>query len=100
MVASCTGLCGLVTSFGATTVMLGSVEFGVVCDIAGPPRPHSNAIAKIATAEGATTLDDILTTRSPKSGAMSLSGSIDIAFCQEEEKHHWKCPMYLANFRV
>ena len=32
--------------------------------------------------------------------SMSLSGSIDIAFSQKEEKHHWKCPMYLANFRV
>jgi hypothetical protein len=32
--------------------------------------------------------------------SMSLSGSVDIAFSQEEEKHHWKCPMYLANFRV
>jgi len=32
--------------------------------------------------------------------SMSLSGSIDIAFSQEEDKHHWKCPMYLANFRV
>jgi hypothetical protein len=32
--------------------------------------------------------------------SMSLSGSIDIAFSQKEAKHHWKCPMYLANFRV
>jgi hypothetical protein len=31
--------------------------------------------------------------------SMSLSPSIDIA-SQKEEKHHWKCPMYLANFRV
>jgi hypothetical protein len=32
--------------------------------------------------------------------SMSLSGSIDIAFSQREDKHHWKCPMYLANFRM
>jgi hypothetical protein len=32
--------------------------------------------------------------------SMSLSGFIDTAFVQKEAKHHWKCPMYLANFRV
>src|ERR1043166_2793626 len=31
---------------------------------------------------------------------MSLSGSIDIAFSQKEEKHHWKCPRNPPNFFV
>ena len=30
---------------------------------------------------------------------MSWPGSIDIVFSQKEEKHQWKCPMCLANFR-
>jgi hypothetical protein len=47
-------------------VTLGSVEFGVVCDIAAPVRLHSNAVDRIAIAEGATRLDDILITPSPK----------------------------------
>jgi hypothetical protein len=33
-----------------------------VCDIAVPLRAHNNAVDRIATAEGATGLDDILTT--------------------------------------
>ena len=47
--------------------MLGSgVEEPVtVCDIAVPLWPHNNAVDRIATAEGATRLDDILMRRSP-----------------------------------
>jgi hypothetical protein len=60
--AKCSGgLCGLATCFGASTVMLGSgAEPVVVCDTAGP---HSKTVDKIATAEGATKLDDNLMTR-------------------------------------
>src|ERR1700759_830111 len=55
------GLCGgLASGFGATTVTLGSVEPGVVCDIAAPVRLHSNAVDRIATAADATKLDDIV----------------------------------------
>jgi len=64
------GLCGgLASGFGATTVTLGSVEPGVVCDIAGPVRLNSNAVDRTATAEGAIRLDDSLMVRSPKSEA-------------------------------
>jgi hypothetical protein len=58
------GLCGLATCFGAWTVMLGSVEPVAVCDTAVPLRPHSNAVDKMATAEGATKIDDHLMTMS------------------------------------
>jgi hypothetical protein len=37
-------------------------ELGVVCDIAAPPGAHSNAVDRIATAEGARKLDDDLMT--------------------------------------
>jgi hypothetical protein len=63
--ATCCGVCGLATCFGASTVMLGSVELGVVCDIAVPVRPNSNMADMRATVEGETMLDDILMTRSP-----------------------------------
>jgi hypothetical protein len=53
-----TSLCGLATCFGASTVTPGSW----VCEIAVPLRAHNNAVDRIATAEGATGLDDILTT--------------------------------------
>jgi hypothetical protein len=63
------GLCGLATCFGAWTVMLGSVEPVAVCDTAVPLRPHSNAVDKMATAEGATKIDDHLIDHVlPKSG--------------------------------
>jgi hypothetical protein len=29
-----------------------------------------------------------------------LSEPSDLDFSREEDKHHWKCPMYPANFRV
>jgi hypothetical protein len=53
------GLCGLATCFGASTVTVGSWEAEpvVVCDTAGP---HSKTVDKVATAEGATKLDDNL----------------------------------------
>jgi hypothetical protein len=87
-------LCGgLAFCAGAVTVTLGSVELGVVCEAAVPLRPHNNEIDKMATAAGATRLDDILITRSPKSGKNAVP-------VRKEEKHHWKCPMYLANFRA
>ena len=57
---------GLAVCFGGETVTLGS--WLAVCEAAVPLRPHSNAVDRIATAEGATRLDDILITRSPKSG--------------------------------
>jgi hypothetical protein len=62
------GLCGLAACFGATTVILGSSvpEPVGVCDIAVPLGPHSNAVDKIATAEGATRLGDNLMTISPQ----------------------------------
>src|SRR3954451_23967845 len=50
--------------FGACTVMLGSeLPPEGVCDIAVPPGPHKNAVARIATAAGAIKLDDILMRR-------------------------------------
>jgi hypothetical protein len=67
--ATCAGLCGdlatcrgLATCFGATTVMLGSgaAEPVAVCDIAVSLRLHSNAVDRIAIAEGATKLDNDL----------------------------------------
>ena len=60
--AACSGLCGgLATCFGATTVTLGSeLEEPAVCDTAVPPRAHSNAVDRRATAEGATKPDDNL----------------------------------------
>jgi len=62
-----TGLCGLATCFGASTVMPGRVPEPVaVCDTAVPLRAHNNAVDRIATAEGATRLDDILMRRFPK----------------------------------
>lgn len=59
--ATCFGFFGLATCFGASTVMLGSelAEPVAVCDAAGP---HSKAVDKIATAEGATKRDGNLMT--------------------------------------
>jgi len=64
VVATCFGLCGLATCFGAWTVMLGSevAKPVAVCDIAVPLGPHNNAVDRMATAEGATKLDDNLMT--------------------------------------
>lgn len=63
--AACRGRCGLATCFGASTVMRGSVpaEPAAVCDIAVPLGPHSNAVDKMATADGTINLDDNLMTR-------------------------------------
>jgi hypothetical protein len=66
--ARCWDLCDLATGFGAWTVMLGravGAELGSVRDIAGP---LSNTVDRTALAERATRLDDILITRSIKSG--------------------------------
>jgi hypothetical protein len=46
----------------------GAVEPVAVCDTAVPLKLHSNEIDKIATAECAKRLDDILIRRSPKFG--------------------------------
>jgi hypothetical protein len=76
--AACCGFCGLTICFGAWTVMLGSegmVAAVVVCDIAVPLGPHSNAVDRIATAVGATRLDDIPIPRSPESGHQCGSGA-------------------------
>jgi hypothetical protein len=51
------------------------VELGVVCEAAVPLRPHNNEVDRIAMAEGATRLDDILMTRSPKSGNKHRPGA-------------------------
>jgi hypothetical protein len=51
---------GLAVCFGATTVTLGSAAPDAVCDIAGRPKPNSNAIDRMATAEGATKLDSLM----------------------------------------
>jgi hypothetical protein len=66
---------GLALCSGAVTVTLGSVELGVVCEAAVPLRPHNNEADRIATAEGATRLDDILMTCSPKSGNKRRPGA-------------------------
>jgi hypothetical protein len=69
--ADCTGLCGLVTSFGATTVTPGSeVEF--VCEAAGTLRAQSNAVDRRTTAEGTTRLDGILITPNPDINAVRV----------------------------
>jgi hypothetical protein len=62
--ATCFGLFGLATCFGASTVMWGSglAESVAVCDAAGP---HSKTVDKTATAEGAIKLDDNLMTCPP-----------------------------------
>jgi hypothetical protein len=106
---------GLALCSGAVTVTLGRGELGVVCEAAVPLKPHNNEVDRIATAEGATRLDDILITRTPKSGAVTCifharnkafgrdehsPQCSDLAFPQKEDQHHWKCPMYPANFRV
>ena len=66
MFAARSCLCGgLALCSGAVTVTLGRGELGVVCEAAVQLRPHNNAVDRIATAEGATRLDDILITRSP-----------------------------------
>jgi hypothetical protein len=58
------------------------VELGVVCEAAVPLRPHNNEVDRIATAEGATRLDDILTTRSPKSGNKRRPGADTVSRIQ------------------
>ena len=84
MFANCGGLCGglatglfgLAACFGATTVTVGSVaDEPPVCDMAVPPGAHSNTVDRIATAEGATRLDDTLMTHSPKSGHKCRPGA-------------------------
>jgi len=69
------GRCGLATAFGASTVMLGSwvAEPVAVCDIAVPLRLNNNAVDRIATAEGAARLDDILITVLPNPDINALS---------------------------
>jgi hypothetical protein len=64
------------------TVTLGRVELGVVCEAAVPLRPHNNEVDRIATAEGATRLDDILMTRSPKSGNKRRPGADTVSRIQ------------------
>jgi len=106
---------GLALCSGAVTVTLGRGELGTVCETAVPVRPHNNQVDRIATAEGATRLDDVLIIRTPKSGAATWifhprnkafgraehsPQCSDLAFPQKEDRHHWNCPMYLANFRV
>ena len=104
--AVCCGLCGLTICFGAWTVMLGSegvVAAVVVCDIAVPLGPHvSSANDEIATAGPEKKRDESPIAVSSDWGGQppTPSGSIDIAFSRMEAKHNWKCPKYLANFRV
>jgi hypothetical protein len=62
VVAPYPNLCGLVASFGgATTVTLGS-EPEFVCDTAGTLRTQSSVVDRMATADSATKLDEILMT--------------------------------------
>jgi hypothetical protein len=69
-------LCGLSTGFGATTVTVGSVvDEPPVCDMAVPPGANSNTVDRIATAEGAIRLDEILMTHFPKSGRKCRPGA-------------------------
>jgi hypothetical protein len=73
-VRSC--LCGgLALCSGAVTVTLGRVELGVVCEAAVPLRPHNNEADRIATVEGATRLDGIPITCTPKSGDKDRPGA-------------------------
>ena len=83
MFAARSCLCGgLALCSGAVTVTLGRVELGVVCEAAVPLRPHNNEVDRIATAEGATRLDDILMTRSPKSGNKRRPGADTVSRIQ------------------
>jgi hypothetical protein len=92
--ATCFDLCGLATCFGASTVMPGSgaAEPVAVCDIAVPLGPHNNAVDRIATAEGATKLDDSLMTCPPKSGtelpSRYLHGTIHSEFGNRGSKRY------------
>ena len=71
-----TSLCDLSTRFGATTVTVGSVvDEPPVCDMAVSPGAHSNAVDRIATAEGAIRLDDTLMMHFPKSGHRCRPGA-------------------------
>jgi hypothetical protein len=71
-----TRFCGLATCFGATTVTLGSVALGLVCDITALVRLHSNAAESVAATEVATKLDDIFIARSlPKPDANAVASS-------------------------
>jgi hypothetical protein len=70
--AACLGTCvgiGRAACFGASTEIEGSgvAEPAAVCDIAVPLRPHSNAVDRRTTAEGATKPDNLMTCPS-KSG--------------------------------
>jgi hypothetical protein len=83
--ARCWGLCDLATGFGAWTVMLGravGAELGSVRDIA---VPLSNTVDRTARAEGATRLDDILITRSLKSGD-SVPGADTMSRVSEDKR--------------
>jgi hypothetical protein len=71
-----TCLYGLATCFGASTVTPGSW----VCDIAAPLRPHNNAADRIAPAEGAPRLDEILMTRSSNSRHVRYWASIRMRY--------------------
>ena len=95
--ARCCGLCGLATDFGAWTVMLGRAVGsgrGSVRDIA---VPLSNTVDKTATAEGATRLDDILITRSLKSGD-SVPSADTMSRVSEDKRRSAVC--YRASIRM
>jgi hypothetical protein len=49
------------------TVTLGRGELAVVCEAAVPLRPHNNEVDRIVTTAGATRLDGVLITCTPKS---------------------------------
>jgi hypothetical protein len=97
--------------------MLGSALLpeGSVAAMTVPQKPNSSsAMDEITTARFERKHDENFIVMSRCGGAggtfgppkwprwqgASLSGSIDIAFSPKGEKHHWKCPMYLANFRL
>jgi len=79
------------------TVTLGRGELGVVCEAAVPLKPHNNEVDRIATAEGATRLDDILITRSLKSGD-SVPGADTMSRVSEDKRR--SAVRYRASIRM
>ena len=75
-----------------------AVDEPPVCDMAAPPKAHSNAVDRIATAEGVIRLD--LTTCSPNPDINAVPVRTPTYPTRRSKKHHWTCPMYLANFLV
>jgi hypothetical protein len=118
--ARCTGTCGLVTCLGAWTVMLGSALLPEesVAAMTVPQKPNnSSAMDEIAKVRFEKKRDENFTVMSPRSGGAGVAflarpirprlarraclcpGLSTSLSAKKEEKHYWKCPMYLTNFR-